>query len=103
MSCFQKIKTKTLEALLDIVVERYTNIDERFGKAEIEERRSIIGSMYPENICFDGTEHRTARLSEPIGVFLLINRQLKGIKKWEKFFKIKPFPSSSPDGNRTHI
>ncbi|WP_262511021.1 IS3 family transposase [Pedobacter chinensis] len=62
------------------VVERYTNIDERYGKAEIEEKRIIIGSMYPENICFDGVEHRTARLSEPLVLILLINSALKGKK-----------------------
>lgn len=76
---------KSLEGLLEIVVERYTNIDERYGKAETEEKRRIIGSMYPENICFDGIEHRTARLSEPLGLISLINSKLKGKKKWEKF------------------
>lgn len=79
---------KTLEGLLDIVVEKYANIDERYGKAEIEEKRSIIGSMYPENICFDGTEHRTARLSEPLGVILLINSQLEGIKNGKGSLKL---------------
>jgi len=72
MNCLQKIKFKTLDGLLDIIIKKYTNIDERYGKAEIEEKRSIIGSMYSENICFDGTVHRTARLSEPLAVILLI-------------------------------
>jgi DNA invertase Pin-like site-specific DNA recombinase len=36
---------KTLESLLEIVVEKYTNIDERYAKAEIDEKRAIIGSM----------------------------------------------------------
>ncbi len=71
---------KTLEGLLEIVVDRYNNIDERYGKAEIDEKRRIIGSMYPENICFDGIQHRTARLSEPLGLILLINSKLKGKK-----------------------
>ncbi len=48
--------------------------------AEIDEKPRIIGSMYPENICFDGIEHRTARLSEPLGLILLINSKLKSKK-----------------------
>jgi len=71
---------KTLEGLLEIVIDRYTNIDDTYGMAQIYEKRGIIGSMYPENICFDGMQHRTARLSEPVGHILLINSKLKGKK-----------------------
>ncbi|TSD65003.1 hypothetical protein FFF34_014010 [Inquilinus sp. KBS0705] len=32
-------------------------------------KRSIIGSIYPEKLCFDGSAYRTARLNEasPLG------------------------------------
>ncbi len=79
---------KTLERLLEIVVEKFTNIDERYAKAEIDGKRTIIGSMYPENICFYVKEHRTARLSEPLGLILLINSKLKGKKNGKSSLKL---------------
>ena len=63
MNCLQRFK----------IQKRYKNIDERYGKAEIEEEHRITGSMYPEHICFDGKERRTARQSELIEIILLIN------------------------------
>ncbi|WP_348051032.1 hypothetical protein [Mucilaginibacter sp.] len=50
---------KTVEQLLDIVIERYTNIQLEYRKAPVTEKRKIVGSMYPKNLCFDGKEHRT--------------------------------------------
>jgi site-specific DNA recombinase len=75
---------KTIEALLDIVIEKYSNIQLHYKSASIIEKRKIIGSMYPKNLCFDGKAHRTPRLSEPLELILQINRQLQGIKKGEK-------------------
>jgi hypothetical protein len=78
--------------ICSILLERYTNIDERYSNANIEEKMSIIGSMYPENICFDGRQHRTARVSEPLAFILLINWQLQIIKKGKKFQVFEPSP-----------
>lgn len=75
---------KPLQNLLNVVMERYKNIDKRYLKAENDEKRQIVGSMYPENILFDGKGHRTPRMSEPLGLILLINKRLSGIKKGEK-------------------
>jgi site-specific DNA recombinase len=75
---------KTVEGLLDIVVERYSDIQLHFKSANIIEKRKLIGSMYPKNLCFDGIGHRTPYLSEPLSLILQINKQLRGIKKGEK-------------------
>jgi site-specific DNA recombinase len=75
---------KTIENLLDIVVSKYSNIQLHYKSANILEKRKLIGSMYPKNLCFDGREHRTPYLSEPLSLILQINRQLQGIKKGEK-------------------
>lgn len=80
-----RLDLKPLQNLLEIVMERYKNIDKRCQKAENDEKRQIIGSMYPQNIIFDGKAHRTARMSEPLNVILLINKRLSSIKKGEKF------------------
>ena len=75
---------RTIESLLDIVIQRYSNIHFHYKSASIIEKRKLIGSMYPKNLCFDGREHRTPYLSGPLSLILQINRQLQGIKKGEK-------------------
>jgi site-specific DNA recombinase len=75
---------KSIEGLLDIVVQKYSNIQLHYKSASIIEKRKLIGSMYPKNLCFDGREHRTPHLSEPLALMLHINRKLRSIKKGEK-------------------
>jgi site-specific DNA recombinase len=75
---------KTVEALLDIVIQKYTNIQLHYQSSSIVEKRKMIGSIYPKNLCFDGTGHRTPYLSEPLSLIMQINKQLHSIKKGEK-------------------
>lgn len=35
-----------------------------YENGNIQQKRLIIGSMYPENLTFDGIQHRTTRLNE---------------------------------------
>ncbi|WP_429378468.1 recombinase family protein [Mucilaginibacter sp. UYCu711] len=83
---------KSIELLLDVVIERYSNILQHYKNQAVEEKRKIIGSMYPKNLCFDGTQHRTAYLSEPLSLILLINSNLQGKKRGEKlsFYNLSP-------------
>jgi site-specific DNA recombinase len=46
----------------------------------IEEKCSIIGSIYPEKICFDGIAYRTGRVNGVAHIIYLINTPL-GSKK----------------------
>ncbi|MGZ3813101.1 MAG: recombinase family protein, partial [Mucilaginibacter sp.] len=75
---------KTIDGLLDIVMQKYTNIQLHYKTANIAEKRKLIGSMYPKNLCFDGTGHRTPCLNKPLSLIMQINRQLQCIKKGEK-------------------
>jgi len=93
--------SKTIESLLDIVIERYVNIDERYENADIEEKRTIIGSMYPEKIDFLGNEHRTARMSESLQLILQINSKLQAIKKGESSLKLNLSPHVDLRGSIT--
>jgi site-specific DNA recombinase len=74
---------RTIEGLLDIVIAKYSDIL-RYYNEGVEAQRKIISSMYPKNLCYDGIEHRTLYVSEPLSLILLINNQLDGIKKGEK-------------------
>lgn len=75
---------RTIEGLLDIVILKYSNIQLHYKSVSIVEKRKLIGSMYPKNLCFDGRGHRTPHLSEPLALILQINKQLRSIKKGEK-------------------
>ncbi|MBD1364654.1 recombinase family protein [Mucilaginibacter sp. ZT4R22] len=75
---------KSVEGLLDIVIEKYSNIQKHYKNANISDKRKLIGSMYPQNLCFDGTGHRTPYLNNALSLILLVNSNLNGIKKGEK-------------------
>jgi site-specific DNA recombinase len=51
---------------------------------EIKKKRDLVGSIYPENVCFDGEVHRTARVNEICAAIALINKELKAKKKREE-------------------
>ncbi|WP_090602933.1 recombinase family protein [Parapedobacter koreensis] len=75
---------KTLDVLLDRVVTKFMNVQQRYYNAEPHEKRKLVASLYPDFVTFNGEQHRTPRPNEALEVILLINRTLNGIKKGEK-------------------
>jgi len=68
---------KTIENLLDIFIAKFSNIQMYFSKrSSVVENRKLIVFMYLKNLCFDGMEHRTSYLSEPLSLILQINKRL---------------------------
>jgi site-specific DNA recombinase len=57
--------------------------DNQFKNFEMKKKRDYIGSIYPENVCFDGQQHRTARVNELCAAISLISKKLKAQKKRE--------------------
>jgi hypothetical protein len=53
-----------------------------YHSEDIERRRAIISSLYPENMVFDGFEVRTTRRNEVMDTILLINNKLGVRKNW---------------------
>jgi site-specific DNA recombinase len=51
---------------LKYILTGLEHLSKLYKSGTIEEKRQIIGSIFPENLTFDGTEHRTARLNEGI-------------------------------------
>jgi site-specific DNA recombinase len=93
---------RTIESLLDILVAKFSNIQMHFKKSSVIEKRKLIGSMYPKNLCFDGIGHRTPYLSEPLSLILQINKQLQCIKKGEKLSLNNLSPLVAPRGIEPH-
>ncbi|WP_198293523.1 recombinase family protein [Algoriphagus resistens] len=67
----QDIPEKVKKAL-----EMAERLDLFFESANLEIKRKMIGSIFPENIVFDGTQHRTARVNEFCSAIYLINRMI---------------------------
>ena len=70
---------------LDRILTMASNIDSLYVKADSEVKRRIVGSIFPKNCCFDGTQHRTTLANEFFQCIFLINNMLQGNKK-----EIKP-------------
>lgn len=63
------------------------HLSKLYKSGTIEEKRQIIGSIFPENLTFDGIEHRTARLNEGIDLIYQITSKLRRQKKGTSAFK----------------
>ena len=54
----------------------------KYKAGDIAMKRRIISSIHPENLRFDGAQHRTNRLNEFVECILLINSKLGEKKNW---------------------
>ncbi|UKT66152.1 recombinase family protein [Pedobacter mucosus] len=57
------------------------NLHETYLNADSEGKRRMISSIYPQNITFDGTQHRTIRMNEAIRVLGTLKTVFEGKKK----------------------
>ena len=70
MRCWPKIADKTSKSLFTL-----TNQSDIYGK------QRLIGSIFPENIEFDGKKCRTTRINDVLRYILQINKKLPENKK----------------------
>ena len=55
--------------LLQKALSNVAHLPILYQNADIQDKRKIISSMFPENLTFDGAQHRTTRINEAIRVF----------------------------------
>ncbi len=67
-------------ALWDQAIENISQLDVLYEKGSVEQKRKIIGSMFPEKLVFDGFNYRTARVNDALGLIRLINNELRNKK-----------------------
>ena len=53
-----------IKDLLDKGINNLLKLDNLYETADIEKKREIISSMYPEKMTFDGFSFRTSRINE---------------------------------------
>ncbi|MBD1385938.1 recombinase family protein [Mucilaginibacter rigui] len=81
-------RTHSIGPLLDKALKNMSNLPELYQRADSEGKRRIISSMYPENLTFDGVQHRTGRLNEAICVFNSVKAVFEANKKGKSTIKV---------------
>ena len=66
-----------LHKLLKSELIKLVSLDRWYIEGTMEQKRQIIGSMFPENLHFDGTQHRTTRVNAAV---LLIYKKMSEIQ-----------------------
>src|SRR5690606_23509415 len=70
-----------IKDLVASALKKVANIDVRYENGNIEEKRLIVSSMFPDFLEFDGVQHRTPRLNSAITLIYQNNNELQGKKK----------------------
>lgn len=70
-----------IESLWDKAIGSLCGLAKVYEKGTADQRRKIVGSMFPENLTFNGFGFRTKRVNEVARVMCLISSQLEGQKK----------------------
>tara|TARA_R110002020_G_scaffold113688_1_gene261541 strand:+ start:25757 stop:27310 length:1554 start_codon:yes stop_codon:yes gene_type:complete len=68
--------------LLDRSITSLANLDELYENGTIQQKRRIIGSIFPKKLIFDGKNYRTAHINEAVRLISLIDKKLYKIKNW---------------------
>jgi site-specific DNA recombinase len=69
-----------------------------YESGALEEKRQLLGSIFPENLIFDGIEVRTPRLNEGVDLIYQISSKLQGKKNGTNPFKLDLSPVVRPKG-----
>lgn len=69
--------TPTLEKALNSLVR----LDKLYEQADVQKKREIIGSIYPEKLVFDGINYRTTRLNEAVELIYKLGEGFNENKK----------------------
>ena len=72
---------REIDDLFETAAYQLYNLRERYENGTSEEQRMILGSIFPEKIVFDGTQHRTPRVNEVIKLIYQKTSVLEGNKK----------------------
>jgi len=66
---------------IDRGIDNLLQLDTVYEKGDIEKKREVISSMYPEKLTFDGFSLRTTRINEAVRLIYTLGVGLREIKK----------------------
>ncbi len=70
-----------IEQYIDKALYNLAHLDERYEKADIQTKREIIGSIYPEKIEFSESTYRTSRINEAVSLIYKLDAAFRENKK----------------------
>jgi site-specific DNA recombinase len=68
---------RTIEGITQKGLNNLIQLDQLYENGTIKEKREIVGSIYPENLIFNGEYYRTNRLNEAVRQIYLIESGLQ--------------------------
>ncbi len=74
-------KEADVEEIIRKALRNLSNLDERFTSADIQGKRQIIGSIFPEKLQFSENGFRTAKVNEAVQLIYNLGVAFEGIKK----------------------
>jgi hypothetical protein len=83
--------TKTVEGIVKRGLNNLMRLNECFENGTIKEKREIVGSIFPENLTFDGEYYRPTRVNEAVRQINLIEKELQENKNGTSKVKIGDF------------
>jgi site-specific DNA recombinase len=92
----KKSDHSNVSGLIYHVIENLKNLYLMYIEADIEKKRRIIGSLFPEKLVFDNDALRTTKINQAMNLIYQINSELEGRKiktradKSPRVFKVHP-------------
>ncbi len=72
----QRKTVPSIDKLLESGLKNLMRLDDYYEVSEIEKKREIIGSIFPEKLTYDGNVLRTTRVNHVVSLIYQVNREL---------------------------
>ncbi len=76
----QRQNSIDVESMVEKALSTLSNLDETYQKADVNQKREIIGSIYPEKLVFSENNYRTGKINEVAALIYHINSTLPSKK-----------------------
>ena len=87
-----------LNSSLEKGVGVLANLDKMYERADLQGKKQILGSIFPENLTFDGKKCRTPRINEVLRLILLIDNEKQNKKSGQIYEFLEMSAQVTPPG-----
>ncbi len=72
---------KNIDNILRTAILNMISLDKSYLAGSTKKKRQIIGSIFPEKLCFDKNNSRTGRINEAVRLIYTLDKGFSEIKK----------------------
>ncbi|MDB5129789.1 recombinase family protein [Mucilaginibacter sp.] len=72
--------TIDIDDLAEKALNTLYRLDLLYNQVNVNQKRHLIGSIFPEKLCFDGSTYRTGKINEAASLIYLINSKIQAKK-----------------------